>query len=70
MCLKAVIIDQRCDRIHALLHAAKTIAAGNAESDITRHTFAGVTTLIAEIERDLGAFAAELKAACQERPAS
>ena len=64
MCLAAPIIDERADRLLALLHATRMIMAANAE--ISSAPYAGAIVLVEETERGINALAQELKANCPE----
>jgi hypothetical protein len=66
MCLPLGVIEERTDRLLALLAAARTIMAGNA--DLGKEAFAGTTVLITEVERLLKGFVAELKASASFPP--
>ncbi len=65
MCLAASTIDERVTRLHGLIGACSTVTAANSEGAAD---FAGALAILAEIERDLAAFAAELKASCTGQP--
>jgi hypothetical protein len=66
MCLPATIIDERLDRLMALLAACRSVTTANQE--LGRENFAGALVLIEEVERGLNEFANELKASsCQPK---
>jgi hypothetical protein len=64
MCLSLGVIEERTDRLFALLAAARTVMAGNAE--LGKEAFAGTTVLLAEVERLLQNFVTELKVTCDQ----
>ena len=63
MCLPAAIIEERTEQLLGLLSAAQMVLAANAEME---PAYAGTMTLLAEVERALKSFTAELKV-CADR---